>query len=272
MNSLIHIGLENLEAVEYRKVDGGGVDYLLNYNQLRSFRPARMSKTDNIQLDMPFNSEGFHFAKQFLEKEIFAEDEIDGKQLSLLYNKFPFIDYHALLVVDKAKHNNQYLTQKYLDYIINLQTRTQQQCPDFVITYNSLGAGASVNHLHFHTYLENTPLTIFSAQFTHNGGEQPYPATCRVFSNSNEAWQTIDTLHNNNTPYNLLIKDNKIYCLPRTFLPKKVPGNEFTGVNASLFGWADMAGLINVDNRKLLTELSAAKIILSLESVSENVN
>jgi hypothetical protein len=223
MKSLIDIGLENLEAVEYRKVDSDGVDYLLNYNQLRSFKPARMSKTENIQLDSPFNPEGFHFAKPFLKKEIFAEGEINGKQLSLLYNKFPFIHYHALLVVDKEKYNNQYLTQDVLNYIVNLQTSTQQQCPEFVITYNSLGAGASVNHLHFHAYLETTPLAIFSPQFAHNGGDQPYPATCQLFTNSNEAWQTINTLHKNNMPYNLLIKDNQIFFLPRNLPPKKSP-------------------------------------------------
>ena len=215
MNSLIDIGLENLEEVKLRKVNSGGVDYLLNYNQLRSFRPARMSKSENIRLDTPFNPEGFHFAKPFLEKEIFAEGVTNGKQISLLYNKYPFIDYHALLVVDKVKHINQYLTQDILDYIFNLHISTQQQFPELITAYNSLGAGASVNHLHFQTYLETTPLTIFSPRFVHNGGDLAYPATCQVFTNSSEAWKTIDILHTNDKPYNLLIKDKKIFCLPR---------------------------------------------------------
>ena len=268
MKSLIEIGLDNLEAVEYHKVDSGGVDYLLNYNQLRSFRPARMSKSDNIQLDSPFKPEGFHFARPFLEKEIFAEGEVDGKQLSLLYNKFPFVYYHALLVVDKEKHNNQYLTQDYLNYIVNLQSRTQQHCPDFVITYNSLGAVASVNHLHFHAYLETTPLAIFSPAFAHNGGDQHYPANCQVFTNFMEAWQRIEILHNNNTPYNLLIRNNRIYCLPRRFPSVESPDNTLSGIDTSLFGWSQMVGLINVDNREMLSELTAAQIRSSLESVS----
>ena len=268
MRSLIEIGLDNLESVEYLKVNSGSVDYLLNYNQLRSFRPARMSKTDNIQLDSPFNPEGFHFDKSFLEKEIFAEGEVDGKQLSMLYNKFPFIHYHALLVVDKAMHNNQYLTQDHLNYIVNLQNRTQQYCPELIITYNSLGAGASVNHLHFHTYLETAPLAIFSPTFAHNGGDQLYPATCRVFTNSVEAWQRIEILHNKNTPYNLIIRNNRIYCLPRRFPSSESPDNAFPGIDTSLFGWSQMAGLINVDNREMLTWLTAAQIKSSLELVS----
>lgn len=268
MDSLIEIGLENLEAVEIRRVNNSGVDYLLNYNQLRSFRPARMSKVENIQLDKPFNPEGFHFDQAFLEKEIFAEGQFNGKQISLLYNKFPFIDHHALLLVDKSKHNNQKLTQEYLDYIFNLQAHSQQQCHEYVITYNSLGAGASVNHLHFHVYLEDTPLAVFSSRYIHNGGKLSYPATCLVFTSSKQAWQTIDTLHSKNTPYNLLIKDNRIYCLPRNNPTKKSDGKTLTGIDNSLFGWADMSGLLNVNNRKVLSEISTEQITSSLNSAS----
>jgi ATP adenylyltransferase/5',5'''-P-1,P-4-tetraphosphate phosphorylase II len=266
MNSLIEIGLGNLEAVEYRKVNNRNIDYLLNYNQLRSFRPARMSKTETTGLDIPFSPDGFHFDKPFLEKEIFAEGEIDGRRLSLLYNKFPFVHYHALLVVDKADHNNQFLTQAVLDYIAHLQIRTQQHSQEFVIAYNSLRAGASVNHCHFHTYLETIPLPIFSQRFAHNGGDQPYPAACLVFNNSLEAWQAIDKLNNNNIPYNLLLKDKKIYCLPR-----KPRQEDATGIDASLFGWSQMAGLINVDNRNMLTKITADQLISALRSVSATV-
>jgi len=271
MNGLIAIGLENLEAVEYRKMSSDGVDYLLNYNQLRSFRPARLSKIDNAQLNSPFNSGGFHFDKAFLQKEIFAEGEADGRQVSLLYNKFPFIDYHTLLVVDKEKHLSQLLTLDVLDYIFKLQTRTQQHCSEFVITYNSLGAGASVNHCHFHTYLETTPLAIFNPQFEHNGGDLPYPATCHAFTHASAAWQTIDALHNNNKPYNLLIKDHKIFCLPRKASPKGSEVELSSGLDTTQYGWSQMAGLINVDNRKLLSKLSVTQILSSLKLVSAQV-
>lgn len=268
MKNLLDIGLDNLETVEYSTVNNDGVDYLLNYNQLRSFRPARMSKTDNIQLDSPFSPDGFHFAKPFLKKEIFAEAEIDDVQLSLLYNKFPFIHYHALLVVDKEKRNNQYLTQNYLNFITKVQNHTQKHCPEFVIAYNSLGAGASVNHLHFHAYLETTPLAIFSPEFAHNGGDKQYPATCQVFTNSMEAWQRIKILHNNNIPYNLIFRNNRVYCLPRHIPSRASPDNKLPGIDTSVFGWSQMAGLLNVDNREMLTKLTATQIKSSLESAS----
>lgn len=263
MNSLIGIGLQNLQDVEYRAINSSEASLLLNYNQLRSFRPARMSKTENIQLDIPFSPDGFHFNKLFLEKEIFAEGMIQGKQLSLLYNKFPFIDYHALMVVDKAQHQNQLLTEDFLNYIAGLQSSVQQHCPEFVVAYNSLGAGASVNHLHFHAYLESTPLPIFSDRFIHNGGNQPYPATCQLFNSVSNAWQVIQSYHDSNTPYNLLFKDRKVYCLPR-----KLPRKEFKGIDAAAYGWSNMAGLINVENKKMLAEITVAQLTESLIEVS----
>lgn len=266
MTSLIDIGLHNLQDVEYRKIEFNDVDFLLNYNQLRSFRPARMSTADNLELDMPFNEDGFHFDKPFLAKESFAEGECEGKQLSLLYNKFPFIHYHALLVVDKARHNNQYLTQDTLNYIVRLHARTQQNCPDFVMTYNSLGAGASVNHLHFHTYIQITPLPVFSQAFGHNGGKLPYPASCLVLNSATEAWKIIETLQKNNMPYNLLFKNKKIYCLPR-----KIADKEYVGMDVNTYGWSQMAGLINVENGELLDEITADKVISSLKSVSATI-
>lgn len=262
MNNLIDIGLDNLEAVQYREIETEEASFLLNYNQLRSFRPARMSKNTHIQLDTAFDPQGFHFNKPFLEKEIFAQGEIQGRQLSLLYNKFPFVDYHALLVVDKAQHHNQLLTAAYLDYIAVLQASTQQQLPGFVVAYNSLGAGASVNHLHFHAYLEKTPLPIFSQKFVHNGGDKTYPATCQVFHNPESAWQAIHSLHQHNIPYNLVLKDQCIYCLPR-----KVPQTTCNEIDVAGYGWSNMAGLMNLD-KKLFAQISGDSLTASLKAAS----
>jgi ATP adenylyltransferase/5',5'''-P-1,P-4-tetraphosphate phosphorylase II len=263
MNNIIEIGLENLDAVQTREIKTSAATFLLNYNQLRSFRPARMSKMENVQLDTAFNAQGFHFNKPFLEKETFAQGNMQDRQLCLLYNKFPFVKYHALLVLDKEQHNNQLLTEEYLVYMAELQSTTQQQLPGFVVAYNSLGAGASVNHLHFHVYLETTPLPIFSAQYRHNGGDHPYPATCQVFTDPGDAWQVIQSFHDKNTPYNLLFHDRKIYCLPR-----KLPQKTFKDLDVTLYGWSNMAGLIHLNDKEAFAQISVNQLMESLAAVS----
>lgn len=111
MNKIIAIGFDKLEPLQSRQVKTDTATFVLSFNQLRSFRPARMSKVKDICLNTRFNEDGFHFDKAFLKKEMFAKGEYHGRQVSLLYNKFPFVKYHALLVVDKANHINQYLSK-----------------------------------------------------------------------------------------------------------------------------------------------------------------
>ena len=265
MNKIITIGFDKLEQLQNRHIETDVMTFQVSFNQLRSFRPARMSTVKDICLNTGFKQDGFHFNKAFLKKEMFAEGEYLGRQVSLLYNKFPFVKYHALLVVDKAHHINQYLSQEHLAYIVQLQTNAQEQTPELVITYNSLGAGASVNHLHFQVFLETDPLSLFSPRLVHNGGRAPYPASCNVFTDTENCWRYIQTLHTANVPYNLLFKNKKIYCLPRKMVHK-----EFSEIEVSTFGWSEMAGAFTINNKDVFKQVTADKLIDTIKAVTED--
>ncbi|MDH5446498.1 MAG: DUF4922 domain-containing protein [Gammaproteobacteria bacterium] len=263
MNKIIEIGFNNLEPIQSKEIEYKNSYFLINYNQLRSFRPERMSTVKNIQLDTNFNASGFHFDKPFLKKETFSAGEINGRHISLLYNKFPFVKYHALLVIDKENHNKQYLTKEYLDYVFSLQNHFHNNLPELVIAYNSLGAGASVNHLHFQVFLETQALPISSNMYKHNGGEMDYPASCLFFSDQNSCWSFIKKLHANNTPYNLLFKNNKIYCLPRN-----MNHCDHSYLNLSTCGWSEMAGVFNLPNKDSFTAINSDKLTEVMQLLS----
>ncbi len=263
MKKIMAIGFNNLQATQIKKLCNKTATYLINYNQLRSFRPARMSSIKNIVLNTAFNPDGFHFDKAFLKKEMFAEGNINGRTLSLLYNKFPFVEYHTLLVLDKTQHLNQYLTSDTLSYIFDLQQTYAIKIPELVITYNSIGAGASVNHLHFQLFLETIPVAIFSTNAIHNGGKEPYPVYCRVFNEWGKCWAYLHQLHNTNMPYNLLFKNKKIFCLPR-----KITEKTFTEFNVASYGWAEMAGVFTLNDIKLFNEVSLQDLLKTVASVS----
>ncbi len=264
MNKIISIGFKNLEPLHSRQIDFGPTTFQLNFNQLRSFRPARMSTVKDVRLNTAFNQDGFHFDKAFLDKEMFAEGEFGGRHISLLYNKFPFVKYHALLVVDKALRSNQYLSEEYLNYVIQLQTTAQLQTPELVITYNSLGAGASVNHLHFQVFLECQALPVFSSTLVHNGGSEQYPISCCVYTDAAKCWYDIQKLHTDNVPYNLLFKDQKIYCFPR-----KLSHQEFQDIDVSTYGWSEMAGAFTVTDMDVFKKMTAEKLIETIRAVTE---
>jgi ATP adenylyltransferase/5',5'''-P-1,P-4-tetraphosphate phosphorylase II len=265
MNQILDIGINNLEPLQIRQIETDTATYQLAYNQLRSFRPARMSKVKDVYLNTSFNPDGFHFDRPFLKKETFSEGEYDGRQVSLLYNKFPFVKYHALLVIDKTRRISQYLSRKYFDYVYHLQISVQQHIPDFVITYNSLGAGASVNHLHFQVFINTQELAIFSPNFSLNGGTKPYPAACCVFTETEDGWDYINKLQSDNIPYNLIFKDHKIYCMPR-----KPADKEFPEIDISTYGWSDLAGAFILNDKQVFKQISADRLIETIKAVTND--
>ena len=76
MSQIIAIGFESLDPLQTRQLKTDTVTFQLSFNQLRSFRPARMSSVQTICLNTVFDPDGFHFDKAYLKKEIFAEGDI----------------------------------------------------------------------------------------------------------------------------------------------------------------------------------------------------
>jgi hypothetical protein len=109
--------------------------------------------------------------------------------------------------------------------------------PGFGLGYNSYGAHASVNHLHFQTFLREEPLPIEDPHWSHNGGPDPYPCRCLRFDNSQEAGGFIDGLHRQEISYNLIAGSGHLYCLPRR---KQGEVGYAPWLNA--LAWYEMAG------------------------------
>lgn len=259
MNSIIHIGIENIKASDVRET--GEENWSIYFNQLRSFRPERMSSQKAESINVKFDSGSFNFNKPFLRKEIFLEQELNNKQVSLLYNKFPFADFHGLLVIGREKEYNQYLTEDIFHYIWSVYLKLKKNIPNQVVSYNSLGAGASVNHLHFQTCIYTKVLSVSSKRWRHNGGGYEYPAECMVFNNEKEAWDFIANLQKTNTPFNLVFINQVLYCLPRKLeavINEKIPQ----------IGWFEMAGSFSIADEDTFQSLQSSQIKSALGQVS----
>jgi Ap4A phosphorylase N-terminal domain len=259
MRSIIRIGLENIKKSDVRHIEDGS--WAIYFNHLRSFRPERMSNQKVKSIDVEFDSDSFNFNKPFLEKEIFVEQVVNERKISLLYNKFPFADYHGLLVLERDKEHKQYLSKDIFHYIWAMYSNIKLSIKNQVIAYNSLGAGASVNHLHFQTCIMDKPLSIASKKWLHNGGTTKYPAECLVLNSKEEAWQCIDNLQCNNIPFNFILLDDNFYCLPRCL--------DFVKSEAiPQVGWFEMAGAYSLANNDIFQSLEKDKIREVLSSMS----
>jgi len=249
------IGFDGFRLTEQRAAG----PWRVQFNQLRALRPPRASgrRIDHLRAD--FDSHGFHFDKPFLKKEAFWAGDLAGRRVALLYNKFPFAGLHGLLIPEAERHLPQFLTERYHAWLWQVVAQLGEGIPGFGAAYNALGAYASVNHLHFQTFVEPAGLPLMDPRWRHNGGGEDYPLACHRFGEPARAWEFLESMHHHNQSYNLLYTPGAAYCLPRRKqgeleLPKWTAGP----------AWSEMAGAIVTFNRDHYQGLTAEAIAAEL--------
>jgi hypothetical protein len=152
----------------FKKIKGGYIevgkltrirlgDFTLQYNPIRGLRPKRAAKKKDVPFNPPFDRNGFHYGRPECEPEVFYSLTWgSGLTVDLLFNRYPFAPYHFLWVPDRKGQHNQFLDPQRDTIIL-------EAAYDFVIrdglnsslrlSYNSMGAHASVNHLHFQGFV-----------------------------------------------------------------------------------------------------------------------
>lgn len=258
------ISTEHLSSWTHHKV---GVWDVVS-NPFRSLRPTRASNEKVTSIAEDFSEHTFDFNKEFLAPEVLWEGEWksthqDVYNFRVLYNKFPFIPYHTLIVPDPDSQRPQYLSHRYHNLIWDLVENNQQQLPGFGAGYNSLGACASVNHLHFHGFILESELPVELKRWTHNGGGTDYPMSCVCMNNMQEAWDFIQGMHAKNRPYNILYRSDGCYILPR-----KIQGSSGVSDAVSGAGWAEECGLFVAADESEIDLLTENILTENLESLS----
>ncbi len=253
---LLRVGMVGLHHTEFR--DEG--PWEVQFNQLRSFRPSRIADTKVDGVYTPFSMDRFHFNMPFLIKEIFWEGPLAGRKTSLYYNKFPFMSMHSLVVPERGACRPQYLRHDDMVYLWQMAEQLGETMPHVGFGYNSYGANASINNLHFHMFVREKRLPLLRDEWAHNGGEKEYPVGCRQFVSPDDVWAFISGLHRQKVSYNLVAVPGKIYCLPR-----RRQGSYCHAAWNRGFAWYEMAGGIATVRRDEYESLDAEQITRELE-------
>ncbi|MEJ2455247.1 MAG: hypothetical protein P8103_13970 [Candidatus Thiodiazotropha sp.] len=252
---LTQIGFEGIQQTRFRSLD----EWELQFNPLRAFRPSRMTAERVSGIHRAFDPSGFHFNKPFLRQEAIWAGELLGEPVELLYNKYPFVSLHGLLVPDREAQHPQLLSHRYHDYVWRLCEALGETLPGWGVGYNSYGAYASVNHLHFQTFVRETPLPVTREVWQHRGGERAYPLDCEVYEAMDEAWQRIESLHAEACSYNLIYLPGRLYCLPRS------AQGAYAGASwSSGFAWYEVAGGFTTSSLEAFEGLDEATIMREL--------
>ncbi|WP_428605145.1 hypothetical protein [Sedimenticola sp.] len=257
-SQLMEMGFDAITPVQWRQAG----PWELQFNSLRALRPPRMIERQVAGLSAPFNPDEFHFAKPFLRKEICWRGELQGRDVSLLYNKFPFVRLLGLLVPEAREGRPQLLHQADHDYIWRVIGALQAALPGVGIGYNSFGACASVNHLHGHLFVRDEPLPIAADHWSHNGGDVDYPSDCLRFGSAQESWSYIQDLHGRQVPYNLIAFPDTLYCLPR----RPQGSGQLPGWSSG-YGWYEMAGGCVPQDEAQYRQLTAEPLTDALQAL-----
>jgi hypothetical protein len=226
-------------------------------------RPKRAAGGRAAGIRAPFDPNGFHFNKAFLRMETFWSGHIAGLGLDLLFNKFPFVDFHAILVPERLADEPQYLSWLRHRQVWDLTERLATRLPDIGFGYNSHGAFASVNHLHFQMFVRSRPLPVVRGHWCHNGGAEPYPALCEIFDCPDFAWRRIAELHACDIGYNLIYRPGRLYCFPR-----RLQGTYALPPWCGGHAWYEMAGGIVAYNADDFDSLIATDVQGALASTA----
>jgi diadenosine tetraphosphate (Ap4A) HIT family hydrolase len=254
---LLDTDIQQLQVWKTR-VEG---DWQVVCNVMRKLRPARVSTQILSSITQSFDDSRFHFNKPFLKPEILWQGEHKNKIIRVLYNKFPFSDYHLLIVVSPEENLAQVLTREMHRYISALAEEMAQLLPGFGVGFNSLAAGASVNHLHFQGFVREQEFTVEKLSELND-----YPLTVKRFFDAESSWQYLQTLVTKDIAFNCLYRKNVCYVVPRKYqgsveLPEWLAGA----------GWIDVSGVMTVSDEKSFYAIDekSVKKSLALLAVSQ---
>ncbi len=259
---LLEMDLDEISAWQNRKIDGWDVVY----NSMRKLRPARSSTEILKSIHQDFDEIKFHFNKPFLKPEIlwqgnYESSDHKNKNVCVLYNKFPFSNYHLLLAVSPEKNLPQFLTQDTHEYMATLVNDVGKVFPGFGVGFNSLAAGASVNHLHFQGFIREELFPIEKNNWLHNDGDESYPLQVKCFAG--DAWEYIETLIDKNIVFNCVYRKNACYVIPRKYQNTVALPSWLEGA-----GWLDVAGVMTVSDTETFNKLKSDDVTQALKLLS----
>ncbi|XP_062201864.1 GDP-L-galactose phosphorylase 2-like [Phragmites australis] len=241
------------------KVIPGNLGFVAQLNEGRHLkkRPTEFRVDRVLQ---PFDLAKFNFTKVGQEEVLFQFENGAGDDSYFLrsapitvadrapnvvaINVSPIEYGHVLLIPRVLDRLSQKIDPE--SFLLALQMAAEAASPYFRLGYNSLGAFATINHLHFQAYYLSVPFPVEKAathkiplaEDTMMSGVNVsklinYPVRGLVFEGGN----TLDDLANvvssaciwlqdNNVPYNVLISDcgRRIFLFPQCYAEKQALG------------------------------------------------
>ncbi|KAE9598485.1 hypothetical protein Lal_00027056 [Lupinus albus] len=283
------------------KVIPGEYGFIAQLNEGRHLK-KRLTEFRVDKVLQPFDESKFNFTKVGQEEILLqfeannddgdvqffpnAPIDVENSPSFVAINVSPIEYGHVLLI----PHIFECLPQRidHDNFLLALHMAAEAGNPYFRLGYNSLGAFATINHLHFQAYYLAVPFPIEMAPIKKiaklNGGVKiskllNYPVRGLVFEGGNTLEDLSNTvsdacicLQNNNIPYNVLISDcgRQIFLLPQCYAEKQALGEvstELLDTQVNPAVW-EISGHMVLKRKKDFDEASEANAWRLLAEVS----
>ncbi|XP_059662450.1 GDP-L-galactose phosphorylase 1-like [Cornus florida] len=236
------------------KVIPGEFGFIAQLNEGRHLnkRPTEFRVDRVLQ---PFDGKKFNFTKVGQEEVLFQFEASEDDQVQFFPNAPIDVENSPSVVainVSPIEYGHVLLIPRILEclpqkidhesFLLALYMAAEAGNPYFRLGYNSLGAFATINHLHFQAYYLAVPFPIEKASTkkitTPTNGVKisellNYPVRGLVFEGghtlqdlSNVVSDSCICLQDNNIPYNVLISDSgkRIFLLPQCYAERQALG------------------------------------------------
>ncbi|EAT36557.1 AAEL011367-PA [Aedes aegypti] len=239
-------------AIERERVTTRRCRFLLQLNRKRT---TARRKPDGISSMVPaFDPTLFNFNKVD-SREVLLEVKSGNCSVAIMINNSPLTKFHFLIVPDRSQNMAQILTQDSLEAVFKIFLLMGDH--RYRMGFNSPGALASVNHLHYHfmlmchkLYVEDAPLTALGEDlyllenqparaycFLHKSGEPPAQLTNRIF-------RLIRILLSQNIAHNLFITWNGSRDTVRALIYTRLKPCENKQVSPFNVAFSELSGFV----------------------------
>lgn len=244
----INNGSIDLKLTDRQRINGS----VLQCNEIRGFKPAGQAQRSDVSINSPMLFDknnrpvGFTYMRDDIELEKFAELDLNGVPVELIFNKYPFAPNHFLFIPYRIPENardahNQFLDPEkderiikaFLDFVMSGSFG-----PNIRLGYNSSGAHASANQLHLHGFFaeekckppieeilgEEKDADISRKLAKYFPGARWIPKSCalpglkKFLGDMHEEWRKREEKRmppSENVAYNLYIAPRGVACFPR---------------------------------------------------------
>ncbi|KAK3409428.1 hypothetical protein EUGRSUZ_J01552 [Eucalyptus grandis] len=222
------------------KVIPGDYGFIVQLNEGRHLkkRPTEF-RVDQVLQD--FDEKKFNFTKVGQEEVLFMFEQSDDCYSHFFPSAPAIFKPTSPNVVSPIEYGHVLLIPRVLDclpqridhmsFFLALSLAKEAADPFFRVGYNSLGAFATINHLHFQAYYLASPFPVEKVPTLRQ--LLKFPVRSLVFEGGDTLWDLSSAVANscillqyNNIPFNILIADcgKRVFLFPQCYAEKQARG------------------------------------------------